>query len=202
MMLHTTLTALKENDACTEGYQKLLKHVGLRYPQDKPIELATILESNGLSDTLWSFRAVPVEQFDYARKVLSLYTADCLEIIVKGFGEEFTKEFPKIAEELRQGPGLIRSYWRGEIGKKEITVAYDLAYLAYRADRADLADRADRAYLAYLADRADRADLADLADSAGLTYHADRAKCTSILMAYLKDTVDLSHYTRDRRDGK
>src|SRR3990167_5862692 len=163
MQITTTLALLKEHGACGqkpssgEGYDKLRQHIGLKYPKRKEISLTTILESNSLADTLWSFRAVPVEQYDYAGKVLSLFIADCLEIIVKDFDEKFDKEFPKISKMLKAAPETIRRYWRGEIGRKEVEATLK------ELDRADLADRAYRADLADLAYRANRADRANLA---------------------------------------
>lgn len=55
--LTTTLNKLREHGACSEGYRKLLEHVGLDYPKEKNINVLTILESNNWDDFLWSLRA-------------------------------------------------------------------------------------------------------------------------------------------------
>ena len=55
--LTTTLTLLKKHNACTDGYRKLLKSLGPKWPQDKPINLLRVLKSNGVQDMCWCFRA-------------------------------------------------------------------------------------------------------------------------------------------------
>lgn len=86
MSTTTTFARLKEHGACTEGYKKLAKHLGgvATYGKHTPINLLTILESNGLTDTLWSLRAVQeperdrVERLlacDYAEHVLPIFEA-------------------------------------------------------------------------------------------------------------------------------
>lgn len=54
MTLTTTLNRLRAAGACAEGYKILLEHVGLHYDPDAPIDLLTVLESNGSVDCLWA----------------------------------------------------------------------------------------------------------------------------------------------------
>src|SRR6185369_15521232 len=70
--LTTTFKQLRENGACMKGYNKLVRAVQNKpftekdeqresyiiYKHDKPINLLTILESNGVDDCLWSLRVV------------------------------------------------------------------------------------------------------------------------------------------------
>jgi len=64
-MLHTTFNRLKLAGACGQqpgsgtGYDKLAQALGgtTAYGRDRPIPMTRILESNGLSDTLWCLRA-------------------------------------------------------------------------------------------------------------------------------------------------
>ena len=58
-MICTTLNKIKAHDPCEDGWKKLLKHLGKTKADDEPLPLLTILESNGLDDTLWCLRAVP-----------------------------------------------------------------------------------------------------------------------------------------------
>jgi hypothetical protein len=58
MMLTTTLNAIRAHDPCDDGWQKLLAHLGKTGPDDEPVTLATILDSNGLDDALWALRCV------------------------------------------------------------------------------------------------------------------------------------------------
>ena len=58
MMLTTTLNAIRVHEPCVEGWGKLLAHLGKTGPDDEPVTLATILDSNGLDDALWALRCV------------------------------------------------------------------------------------------------------------------------------------------------
>ena len=60
-MIYTTLTRIREHEPCTDGWQKLLRHLGKTRPDDEPLALSVILESNGLDDALWCLRSVPEE---------------------------------------------------------------------------------------------------------------------------------------------
>ena len=58
-MLHTTFAKLHKAGACREGYTKLARSLGgvNKYGKDIPIPLNKVIESNGLQDTIWTFRA-------------------------------------------------------------------------------------------------------------------------------------------------
>lgn len=56
--MQTTLNKIKLHSPCEDGWKKLLNHLNKTEADDEPLELRTILESNGLDDTLWAFRAV------------------------------------------------------------------------------------------------------------------------------------------------
>jgi hypothetical protein len=58
MMLTTTLNAIRDHDPCVDGWQKLLAYLGKTGPDDEPVTLATILDSNGFDDALWALRCV------------------------------------------------------------------------------------------------------------------------------------------------
>src|SRR3990167_10062298 len=84
-MLHTTFRLAKSAGACTQSYRKMAKALGgvTKYGENTPIPLDKILDTLGLSDTLWALRITiePVEQAikllacDYAEHVLPLYEA-------------------------------------------------------------------------------------------------------------------------------
>ena len=57
MELTTTLNLLHAANACQPRYKVLLAALGTDYPKDKPINLLTILEHNGLDDALWALCA-------------------------------------------------------------------------------------------------------------------------------------------------
>jgi hypothetical protein len=58
MMLTTTLNAIRAHDPCVKGWGKLLAHLGKTGPDDEPLALTTILDSNGFNDALWALRCV------------------------------------------------------------------------------------------------------------------------------------------------
>ena len=88
--LRTTFRLLRQYGACTSGYKKLAQHIRDQhgtspedYGMDRPIAIATILESNGQADAFWSLRATqePSDQFtrllacDFAEHVLPIFEA-------------------------------------------------------------------------------------------------------------------------------
>jgi len=49
----TTLSRIREAQPCREGWEKLLAHLGKTKADDEPLQLMTVLDSNGLDDALW-----------------------------------------------------------------------------------------------------------------------------------------------------
>ena len=58
-MLTTTLNRIREHEPCTDGWEKLLKHLGKTQADDEDLPYSVIVESNGLEDALWCCRAEP-----------------------------------------------------------------------------------------------------------------------------------------------
>ena len=58
-MTYTTLNKIKACEPCASGWKRLLTHLGKTKSDDNPLSFLTILESNGLDDTLWCCRAAP-----------------------------------------------------------------------------------------------------------------------------------------------
>lgn len=56
--MQTTLNAIRAHSPCSEGWRKLLAHLGKTQADDEPLAITTILDSNGLDDALWCLRAV------------------------------------------------------------------------------------------------------------------------------------------------
>jgi len=79
MNLQTTLEIIQAHRPCADGWAKLLRHLGPDWPEDKPIDFATILESNGLLDALWALRAVLPEQEKERDRLARLFACDCAE---------------------------------------------------------------------------------------------------------------------------
>ena len=56
--MKTTLNKIRAHSPCEYGWKKLLTHLGKTKADDEPLEITTILDSNGLDDALWCLRAV------------------------------------------------------------------------------------------------------------------------------------------------
>ena len=59
--MKTTLNRIREHSPGVQGWSKLLTYLGKTNADDKPLEIATIVESNGLDNALWCLRAVEGE---------------------------------------------------------------------------------------------------------------------------------------------
>ncbi len=57
--LCTTLNAIRAHSPCSDGWGKLLAHLGKTGPDDEPLPFSVIVESNGIDDALWCCRAAP-----------------------------------------------------------------------------------------------------------------------------------------------
>jgi hypothetical protein len=55
----TTLNRIRSNRLCESGWKRLLRTLGKTKADDEPLPMTTILDSNGLDDTLWCFRTAP-----------------------------------------------------------------------------------------------------------------------------------------------
>ena len=71
--MKTTLNKIRGHAPCTGGWEKLLKHLGKTRPDDEPLSLLTILDSNGIDDTIWCFRAV--EGHDKEKRLFAVWCA-------------------------------------------------------------------------------------------------------------------------------
>ena len=70
--MKTTLNKIRACSPCASGWTMLLKNLGKTKPDDEPLAITTILDSNGLDDALWCLRAVEGNQ-----KEMRLYAVDC-----------------------------------------------------------------------------------------------------------------------------
>ena len=79
--LTTTLALLHQHGACESGYKKLRKHLGLKWLDDKPINLLVILKNNGVQDMLWCIRATRESYADHWKFLCNMY-ADFAESVL------------------------------------------------------------------------------------------------------------------------
>lgn len=109
--MQTTLNKIKSHSPCEDGWKKLLNYLGKTEADDEPLELRTILESNGLDDTLWVLRAV-----DGKDKEIRLFAADCAELVLPIYEKQYPND-----DRPRKAIQAARDYANGVIGKKELT---------------------------------------------------------------------------------
>lgn len=143
----TTFAALRAAGACTSGYRTLAQHIRDVYavtPEDyglnRPIEVATIAKSNGLSDALWVLRnATLSNQVEHA-KFLRLLACDFAQHVL----HIFEAKYP---EDLRPRHAIIasRKYAHGQCSLEELSLARRAAAAAYAAAAAAYAAYADAA---------------------------------------------------------
>lgn len=56
--MKTTLNEIRLHYPCADGWKNLLQHLGKTKPDDDPLPVLTVLESNGIDDAIWTLRAV------------------------------------------------------------------------------------------------------------------------------------------------
>ena len=83
MRIYTTLNRIRQAEPCSEGWTKLLAFLNKTHADDEPLDLLTILESNGVEDCLWAFQCTDDNESiyrhmaaDFAESVLHIYEAD------------------------------------------------------------------------------------------------------------------------------
>ena len=163
--LTTTLVKLKDKGVCIDGYRKLIKHLGADYPADKPINLLTILDSNGVQDMLWCLRATRED----CVKIRCYMAADFAESVLHIFAKKYPND-DRPAKAIQ----AARDFADSKINKSADAAAA-AAYAAADAAAAD-ADAAAADAAAADADAADAAADAAAAAAAAAAYAAARAK--------------------------
>jgi len=175
----TTLNEIRKFNPCKEGWTKLLKFLNKTEADDEPLLMATILESNGLSDAIWCLRAF---YKNYKQSVVE-FACDCTESVLP-IWEEWAK---------------VNALEKIETPRQAITMARnsscaDAVHAANAACAARAADAAARAhahaasYAAYAAAHAARAARAASSDA------ADAADDAAYAVAYAADAADDAAY--------
>ena len=112
MNLTTTFTLLRRAGACTSRY-KFLRESLKDVKDDEPINLLTILETNGLDDALWALCAT-AENCD---KVARLMAADFAEQVIPIWKKYSQDKRPELAIKA------ARDFAEGRITRDELTAA-------------------------------------------------------------------------------
>ena len=137
-MIYTTLNKIREHGPCSDGWTKLLRHLGKTQADDEPVSLLTILDSNGLDDALWCLRAV-----DGHEREMRLYAVWCARQV------QHLMTDPRSVAAL----DVAERHANGEATDEELAAAWDAAWDAAR-DAAWYAARAAAWDAAWAAARA------------------------------------------------
>lgn len=110
--MYTTLNKIRRCNPCQRGWGKLLTHLGKKSPDNEPLSLVVILQSNGLSDALWCLRAV-----DGYDREMRLFAVKCVRRVQYLFKDQRSLHALNVAE----------AYANGESCSVELAQARDAA---------------------------------------------------------------------------
>ena len=148
----TTLNKIRSYQTCESGWVKLLKHLGKTQADDEPLDFLTILESNGLDDTLWCLRAAPDDWMSNFR----MYAIWCAKQV----------EHLMVDERSKNALVVAQNHALGLATDNELEAAAGDARDAARAARAARAAAGDAAWAAAWAAGAAAGDAAGAAAGA------------------------------------
>lgn len=112
----TTLNAIRKHQPCKEGWEQLLEYLGKIKADDEPLDLLTILDSNGLDDALWCLRALPEEHHPM------------IHALACDFAEKALRFAPRDEPCLAAAIAAKRAWLKGEITDAELAAARDAAW--------------------------------------------------------------------------
>ena len=61
LAITTTLSAIRKHRPCEPGWEKLLASLGKTKADNQPLQMVTILKSNGLRDALWCLSLAAID---------------------------------------------------------------------------------------------------------------------------------------------
>lgn len=127
--MKTTLNKIRACSPCTNGWEKLLRTLGKTKADDDPLDLLTVLDSNGFDDALWCMRAV-----DGHDRELRLYAVWCARQVEHLMTDQRSLDALKFAE----------LFANGEATAEELAAAWGAGRAAARAAAEDAAEAAAR----------------------------------------------------------
>jgi hypothetical protein len=80
MQVSTTLKKLRKAGACEDRYKHLKESLGKGYGDETPVDLVTILDTNGLDDVLWIQRSAV--DGDYIERRYRLFAVACCQDVL------------------------------------------------------------------------------------------------------------------------
>ena len=117
-MITTTLNDIRKHSPCTSGWEKLLTSLDKTAPDDMPLPLEHILDSNGLDDALWALQAI--EGHDRAFR---LFACHCAKVVLPLFEKEYPED-----KRVRKAIETAERFAAGEASLEELDAARDAAW--------------------------------------------------------------------------
>jgi hypothetical protein len=118
-MIKITLNQIRARDLCADGWAKVLKaQGGTSADFDKPFPVSSILDSNGLDDTLWVLRCPP--EHDNLWRLFAMWCARQVQHLMAD---------PRSTEAL----DVAERHAKGLATDQELGAAADAAWVAARA---------------------------------------------------------------------
>ena len=140
--MKTTLNLIRACSPCASGWSKLLAHLGKLGPDDEPLSLVTILDSNGLGDALWALRTV--EGFDREKRLFAVWCARQVEHLLT---DQRSRDALDVADRFARGRATREELDAAAYAAADAAAyaATDAAYAApaYAAADADAAQSAE-----------------------------------------------------------
>jgi hypothetical protein len=135
-VMKTTLNKIRAHHPCESGWRKLLKHLDKTEPDDAPVSIITILDSNGLDDALWCLRAV--EGHD---REIRLYAVWCARQVQHLMKDKRSLDALDVAEQFASGLATRDQLERALAAARAAAwdAARDAAWAAARAAARDAA---------------------------------------------------------------
>lgn len=96
-----TLKAIRAHGPCKDEWEKLLRHLGKTAAKDEPLDLLTVLDSNGLDDALWCLRALGPEHDNAARLLVCDLVEPAMQYVKPG--ETRPQEALRVARAFARG---------------------------------------------------------------------------------------------------
>ena len=108
----TTLNEIRSHRPCQEGWATLLKHLNKNSADDEPLNLLTVLTSNGLDDAVWCLRTEPTPER------------------IQQFALAVARRTQHLHPQAEATLDIVERYLSGQATKAELQKAFAAAYIA------------------------------------------------------------------------
>ena len=126
--MQTTLKKIRAHSPCASGWTRLLTFLGKTKVDDEALLLSTVLQSNGLDDTLWCLQAV--DGFEREKRLFAVWCARQVQHLIT---DPRSLAALDVVEQFANGQASL-----GELGAANAAAngAANAANAAWAADRA------------------------------------------------------------------